>query len=58
MADLVVLTDGTDTFRIQVRAHQMCTDKALTATGFDGDESTDEGATGDWIELDAIPPAE
>ena len=58
MADLIVLTDGVSTFRFNTRDHQLCTDMTLTPTGFDGDKSTDEGVTGDWMELDAIPPIE
>jgi hypothetical protein len=56
MADILLLTDGVDTFRFNVRDHTLCTDQALTATGFAGTESTDEGVTGDWVNLDVIPP--
>jgi hypothetical protein len=47
-----------DTFRFNVRDHTLCTDKELTATGFAGTESTDGGVTGDWVNLEVIPPVE
>ena len=55
MATELVLTDGADTFRIVIRDSQLCTDQTLTPTGFAGDESLDGGATGDWINWEAIP---
>jgi hypothetical protein len=58
MAAEQVYTDGVDTFRIQARGGHLCTDMELTATGFDGTESTDEGVTGDWVNLETIPPIE
>jgi hypothetical protein len=58
MADLLLLTDGVDTFRFNVRDSHLCTDQALTATGFDGTESTDGGVTGDWVNWEVIPPVE
>jgi hypothetical protein len=56
MADIMELTDGVDTFRFNVRDHQLCTDQELTATGFDGTESDDGGVTGDWVNWEKIPP--
>jgi hypothetical protein len=56
MANILELTDGVDTFRFNVRDHTLCTDKELTATGFAGTESTDGGVTGDWVNLEVIPP--
>lgn len=53
-----IFTDGVDSFRIQTRNGKFNTDMALTVTGFDGDESTDGGVTGDWMNLEAIPPDE
>jgi len=49
------LTDGTTTVRQVVRDGYLCTDKTLTALGFLGTESTDGGATGDWVNVKAIP---
>lgn len=36
-------------FRLVIRDSQIYFDKELTATGFAGTESTDAGATGDWM---------
>jgi type II secretory pathway component PulL len=51
--------NGIIAFRIQARnvsgADRLCTDQVLTATGFDGSESLDEGVTGDWINLETVP---
>jgi hypothetical protein len=51
-----------DAFRIQARndgtGTKLCTDMVLNATGFAGAESLDEGGTGDWMNLDKIPPDE
>ena len=58
MASELVLTDGVDTFRLAIRNSKLCTDQTLTVTGFDGNESVDEGATGDWINWEALPPDE
>lgn len=55
MATELVLTDGTDTFRLVVRDSKLCTDQTLTPTGFAGTESLDGGLTGDWTNWDAIP---
>jgi hypothetical protein len=49
-----VYTDGVDIFRDGVRDGTWVTDKALTVTGFAGDESTDEGVTGDWVNLETL----
>ena len=43
--DSIELTDGTDTFRVQVRGTALYFDHELTATGFDGAENTD------WINI-------
>ena len=43
--DTITLTDGTSTFRVQVRSTDLCFDEALTATGFLGTEGVD------WINL-------
>jgi hypothetical protein len=56
MADEFIFTDGVDTFRIQARDSKLKTDMALNATGFAGSETTDEGVTGDWMNLESIPP--
>lgn len=58
MAAEFIFTDGVDTFRIQARDSKLKTDMALNATGFDGTESLDEGVTGDWKNLESIPPDE
>jgi hypothetical protein len=57
MADIqeIILTDGVDTFRIQARDGVLATDQALTALGFNGTESTDNGVTGDWVNWEEIP---
>jgi hypothetical protein len=54
MAQYEIYTDGVDTFRNGVRSGAFVTDKTLTVTGFAGAESTDEGVTGDWINLESI----
>ena len=41
-------------FRILERDGALCTDQILNSTGFAGDESTDDGVTGDWINLSKI----
>ena len=44
-------------YRDGVRGGVFITDMALTATGFDGEESLDDGLTGDWLhikELDIV----
>lgn len=46
-----------DPFRIVVRSGALCIDQAITETGFEGDESLDEGATGDWINLNSYKHA-
>lgn len=38
-------------FRVIIRDSQLYFDKELTATGFAGTESTDGGATGDWMTI-------
>lgn len=38
-------------FRAIIRDSKFSIDKELTATGFSGDESTDDGVTGDWINI-------
>lgn len=40
-----------DIYRDGVRDGKFVIDVALTPLGFDGDESTDEGVTGDWLKL-------
>lgn len=47
----VLLTDGTTTFQFNVRNGALCIDQTLTPTGFAGNESLDNGVTGDWITL-------
>ena len=47
-------TDSVDTFRDGVRSGAYVIDKTLTVTGFSGSESTDEGLTGDWINLEKL----
>ena len=54
MAQYVEYTDGTTTYRDGVRDGAYVIDVELTTTGFDGAESTDEGVTGDWMELTEI----
>jgi len=44
-----VLSDGTDTFRYQVRSGVLYLDQEITATGFDGVEGTD------WDSMESIP---
>lgn len=41
--------------RFVERAGNMCIDAELTATGFAGTESVDEGVTGDWINRFSFP---
>ena len=48
---LIEYTDGVTTFRDGSRGGSFVTDVALTVTGFAGTESTDEGVTGDWMNL-------
>jgi hypothetical protein len=43
--DTITLTDGTSTFRVQVRSTDLCFDQAITASGFSGVENTD------WVNL-------
>lgn len=43
--DTIELSDGTSTFRVQVRGTKLFFDVELTATGFSGDENTD------WISI-------
>jgi hypothetical protein len=38
-------------FRILERDGKLCVDQILNSTGFAGDESTDGGVTGDWMNL-------
>jgi len=45
---------GVATFRDGVRDGAYVIDKTLTGTGFAGSETTDEGATGDWINLQKL----
>ena len=40
-----------DEYRDGVRDGKFVIDKALTALGFSGTESIDEGVTGDWVML-------
>ena len=54
MAQYGIYTDGADTYRDGVRDGAYIIDVALTPTGFDGTESSDEGATGDWINLSTL----
>jgi hypothetical protein len=42
---------STRKLRMGVRDSMFVVDKELTATGFAGTESTDDGATGDWINI-------
>jgi len=44
-------TDGSYIYRDGVRSGKFVIDKALTALGFGGTESVDEGITGDWLNL-------
>jgi hypothetical protein len=49
------LNDGGLTiFRDGIRNKCYVIDQTLTATGFSGVESTDEGVTGDWINLENL----
>lgn len=54
MAQYNTYTDGTNDYRDGVRDGAYVIDKALTETGFAGTESTDEGITGDWVNLKQI----
>lgn len=44
-------TDGSYVYRDGVRNGKFVIDKELRGLGFSGSESTDEGATGDWMNL-------
>ena len=52
-AQYIYSTDPVSTRKIRmgVRDNMFVVDKELTATGFAGAESTDDGATGDWINI-------
>ena len=50
----VIFDDGSDIYRKGVRFGSFVIDYALTVTGFAGDESLDDGLTGDWINLKSI----
>jgi len=43
--------DSTKKTRVGVRSGNLVLDITLTATGFDGNESTDGGITGDWVNV-------
>jgi hypothetical protein len=45
---------GLTTFRDGIRSDCYVVDQTLTVTGFLGIESTDEGLTGDWINLEKL----
>lgn len=45
----VPIVTGTGRFRAVSRDGIYCVDKALTALGFAGVESADDGLTGDWM---------
>jgi hypothetical protein len=45
------VTDGNIVYRSGVRDGTFVIDKELTATGFDGVESLDNGDTGDWLNV-------
>lgn len=44
-------TSGGITWRLQARDGALHVDQTLNGTGFAGAESTDYGATGDWVSL-------
>ena len=48
---LIEYTDGVNTFRDGSRGGAFVTDVELSATGFSGAETTDEGVTGDWMNI-------
>ena len=54
MAQYVEYTDGIAIFRDGVRDGKYRIDKELTPLGFYGIESTDSGATGDWVNIETF----
>lgn len=58
MAAEFIFSDGVSSFRIRSYNSKLCTDMALTPTGFAGTESLDEGVTGDWINIESLPTTE
>lgn len=58
MAQYIEYTDPDTGLKVRdgVRDGAYVLDMELTELGFDGVESTDEGVTGDWLEMEEIKP--